>query len=32
VTNKTLVKTLKKKLDKKKGAWVEYVLEVLWSY
>jgi transposase InsO family protein len=30
--NKTLVKTLKKKLDKKKGAWVEYVLEVLWSY
>jgi hypothetical protein len=23
---------LKKKLDKKKGAWVEYVLEVLWSY
>jgi transposase InsO family protein len=31
-TNKTLVKTLKKKLDKKKGAWVEYVPEVLWSY
>jgi hypothetical protein len=31
-TNKTLVKTLKKKLDKKKQAWVEYVLEVLWSY
>jgi len=31
-TNKTLVKTLKKKLDKKKWAWVEYVPEVLWSY
>jgi hypothetical protein len=31
-TNKTLVRTLKKKLEKKKGAWVEYVLEVLWSY
>jgi len=31
-TNKTLVRTLKKKLDKKKGAWVEYVPEVLWSY
>jgi hypothetical protein len=29
VTNKTLVRTLKKKLDKKKGAWVEYVPEVL---
>jgi IS30 family transposase len=28
-TNKTLVRTLKKKLDKKKGAWVEYVPEVL---
>jgi hypothetical protein len=23
---------LKKKLEKKKWAWVEYVLEVLWSY
>jgi hypothetical protein len=23
---------LKKKLEKKKGAWVEYVPEVLWSY
>jgi hypothetical protein len=31
-TNKTLVRTLKKKLEKKKGAWVEYVPEVLWSY
>jgi hypothetical protein len=31
-TNKTLLKTLKKKLGRKKGAWVEYVLEVLWAY
>jgi hypothetical protein len=31
-TNKTLLKTLKKKLDKKKGAWTEYVPEVLWDY
>jgi hypothetical protein len=31
-TNKTLVRTLKKKLEKKKGAWIEYVPEVLWSY
>jgi transposase InsO family protein len=31
-TNKTLVRTLKKKLEKKKGAWVEYIPEVLWSY
>jgi transposase InsO family protein len=31
-TNKTLVRTLKKKLEKKKGAWVEYVPEVRWSY
>jgi len=31
-TNKTLVRKLKKKLEKKKGAWVEYVPEVLWSY
>jgi hypothetical protein len=31
-TNKTLVRTLKKRLDKKKGAWVEYISEVLWSY
>jgi ribonuclease HI len=31
-TNKTLVRTLKKKLEKKKGAWVDYVPEVLWSY
>jgi hypothetical protein len=23
---------LKKKLEKKKGAWVEYISEVLWSY
>jgi hypothetical protein len=28
-TNKTLVRTLKKKLEKKKGAWVEYVPNVL---
>jgi len=27
-----LVRTLKKKLEKKKGAWVEYIPEVLWSY
>jgi len=32
-TNKTLVRTLKKNLEKKKkGAWVEYIPEVLWSY
>ncbi|XP_062151978.1 uncharacterized protein LOC133860372 [Alnus glutinosa] len=31
-TNKTLVRTLKKKLEKKKGAWVESVPEVFWSY
>jgi hypothetical protein len=31
-TNKTLVRTLKKKLEKKKWAWVEYIPEVLWSY
>jgi hypothetical protein len=31
-TNKTLLRTLKKKLRKKKGAWVEYIPEVLWSY
>jgi hypothetical protein len=31
-TNKTLLKTLKKKLDRKKGAWDEYVPEVLWAY
>jgi hypothetical protein len=29
-TNKTLMKTLKKKLEDKKGAWV--LPEVLWSY
>jgi transposase InsO family protein len=28
-TNKTLVRTLKKKLEKKKCAWVEYIPEVL---
>jgi len=32
VTNKTLMITLKKKLQQKKGAWVEYILEVFWSY
>jgi hypothetical protein len=31
-TNKTLLATLKKKLDRRKGLWVEYVPEVLWSY
>jgi transposase InsO family protein len=31
-TNKTLMQILKKKLGKKKGAWVESLLEVLWSY
>jgi transposase InsO family protein len=31
-TNKTLVKILKKKLPKRKGGWVEYLLEVMWSY
>jgi len=31
-TNKTLLQTLKKKLDRKKGAWAEYIPEVLWAY
>jgi len=31
-TNKTLMKTLKKKLPCRKGGWVEYISEVLWSY
>jgi hypothetical protein len=31
-TNKTLLGTLKKKLDPRKGLWVECVPEVLWSY
>jgi hypothetical protein len=31
-TNKILMRTLKKKLQQKKVAWVEYVSEVLWSY
>jgi hypothetical protein len=31
-TNKTLLKTLKKKLGAKKRAWVDYVPEVLWAY
>jgi hypothetical protein len=31
-TNKTLMKILKKKLPSKKGGWVEYIPEVLWSY
>jgi hypothetical protein len=26
------MKTLKKKIGDKKGAWVDYLLEVLWSY
>jgi hypothetical protein len=31
-TNKTLIQMLKKKLGRKKGAWVEYLPKVLWSY
>jgi hypothetical protein len=31
-TNKILMRTQKKKLQQKKGTWVEYVPEVLWSY
>ena len=31
-TNKTLMNTLKKKLESRKGAWVEFLPEVLWSY
>jgi transposase InsO family protein len=31
-TNKTLFKTMKKKLGRKKGAWAEYVPVVLWAY
>jgi hypothetical protein len=31
-TNKNLVKILKKKLPKRKGGWVEYLPEVMWSY
>jgi hypothetical protein len=31
-TNKTLIQVLKKKLGWKKGAWVEYLPKVLWSY
>jgi len=31
-TNKTLLGTLKKKLDRRKRLWVECVPEVLWSY
>jgi len=31
-TNKTLMGTLKKKLDRRKGLWVECVSKVLWSY
>jgi hypothetical protein len=30
--NKTLLKTLKKKIGRKKGAWAEYIPEVLWAY
>jgi hypothetical protein len=30
--NKTLMKTLKKKLEDKKGAWIELLPDVLWSY
>jgi hypothetical protein len=30
--NKTLLRRLKKKLKKKKGEWVEFIPEVLWSY
>jgi hypothetical protein len=31
-TIKTLLKTLNNKLDRNKGAWAEYVPEVLWAY
>jgi ribonuclease HI len=31
-TIKTLVRILKKKLPKRKGGWVEYLPEVMWSY
>jgi len=31
-TKKTLRTTLKKKLEDKKGAWVDFLPEVLWSY
>jgi hypothetical protein len=31
-TNQTLLKTLKKKPGRKKGAWAEYVPEALWAY
>jgi hypothetical protein len=31
-TNKTLLGTLKKKLDRRKGLWVECVPKVVWSY
>ncbi|XP_059436532.1 uncharacterized protein LOC132169525 [Corylus avellana] len=31
-TNKTLMKTLKKKLEDRQGVWVGFLPEVLWSY
>ncbi|KAL5767351.1 hypothetical protein ACOSQ2_014134 [Xanthoceras sorbifolium] len=31
-TNKTIVSTLKKKLDTAKGLWINMLPEVLWSY
>jgi hypothetical protein len=31
-TNKTLLRILKKKLKDRKGAWVDFLPEVLWSY
>jgi hypothetical protein len=31
-TNKTLIKLLKKKLEDRKGASIDFLLEVLWSY
>jgi hypothetical protein len=31
-TNKTLIKTLNKKLPSRKGDWIEYIPKILWSY
>jgi hypothetical protein len=31
-TNKTIFKTLKKKLSNRKGDWAKYIPEVLWAY
>ena len=32
VTNRTLLKIIKTKLDNEKGAWLEELLHVLWAY